>query len=102
MALEQAIDNDNAAIDSFHSEESTTSRIIATVNHTVANITHNSYKFGGNYFNAIKGIYKLDCSSYVGQVLKIADPSAYASITDWARVYKPVSRDYYAFSRISH
>jgi hypothetical protein len=72
-------------------------KLVNLAGQTVRNLRQTSYKFGGNYFDTSRGVYKLDCSAYVNNLLEEANPRAYSSLTEWSRTYKPNSSNYYDF-----
>lgn len=71
--------------------------IVEFVHNAVSNLRYSVYKFGGNYFNANKGVYVVDCSSFVDQLLKTASPHAYFSLVNASGADKPASQNYYQF-----
>jgi len=64
---------------------------------TVATLHYSSYKFGGNRFDPQHGVYMLDCSSYVDNMLHQTSPKAYSILAQWSGSYKPNSEHYYNF-----
>ena len=75
--------------------DTTKQHLVTLVSTTVQTLRYSVYKLGGSYYNAAKGIYKVDCSTYVDQVLHQADPHAYLSLVDTSHKIKPTSIDYY-------
>lgn len=74
-----------------------TERLITLVHSTMQRLKFSSYKLGGTYFNSNRGIYEVDCSDYVDNMLHKADPCAYQSMVDSTQSTKPTSNDYYVF-----
>src|SRR5579871_5401507 len=72
-------------------------KLVNFVTHTINNLKYSSYKFGGNHFDPNKGVYVLDCSAYVDNVLASAHPDAFFDIVDNVGSERPTSRDYYTF-----
>lgn len=71
--------------------------IVALVHSAVASMHHSVYRYGGSYFNMSRGIYDVDCSDYVDNLLKISQPRAYADLTDSMGTERPTTSDYYRF-----
>lgn len=74
-------------------------RLVNFVSHTINNLKYTNYKFGGNHFDASKGVYVLDCSAYVDNVLESIHPDAYFDIVDKLGTDRLTSHDYYTFFR---
>lgn len=72
-------------------------RLTAMVENTLQKVTYTTYKYGGSYFNYLKGIYKVDCSDYVNYMLKASSKAAYATIKQFTRTERPNSKDYFSF-----
>lgn len=64
---------------------------------TVRTMRRTTYKLGGNNFDPSRGIYKLDCSAYVDNLLQKTHPKAYSILAQWSGTSKPTSADYFAF-----
>jgi hypothetical protein len=71
--------------------------IVALIHKAIASLHQTHYRYGGNYFNMSNGIYELDCSDYVDDLLKISQPRAYEDLADSTHTEKPTSNDYYQF-----
>jgi cell wall-associated NlpC family hydrolase len=74
-----------------------TQRITNFAHNTVANLHYSSYRFGGNRFDPQNGVYMLDCSGYVDNLLHQSSPKAYSILAQWSGSYKPNSEHYYNF-----
>lgn len=72
-------------------------KLIAFVHKTVDNQQYSSYKLGGSRFDAYRGIYIVDCSSYVNHLLKYAYPKAFTTLVNSSRSVSPTSLSYYNF-----
>ncbi|RDI44539.1 hypothetical protein [Aquicella lusitana] len=72
-------------------------RLISFVHNTVSTLRYSVYKLGGRRFDTSRGIYIVDCSSYVDRILQAVYPQAYSSLVDWSGSEKPTSYDYYNF-----
>jgi hypothetical protein len=72
-------------------------KLVKFVSHTINNLKYTAYKFGGNHFDASKGVYVLDCSAYVDKVLESIHPDAYFDLVDTLGTDRPTSHDYYTF-----
>lgn len=72
-------------------------RLISFVKKTVNDLRYTSYKFGGTYFNTVKGIYILDCSAYIDRLLQKIYPHAYSNLVNTVGAEKPTTKHYYDF-----
>lgn len=72
-------------------------RIVGFVTNTVQHLRYTTYELGGTHFDPSRGIYILDCSSYVDQILKRATPRAYSNLVVASGSIKPTSLEYYNF-----
>jgi hypothetical protein len=72
-------------------------RLVQFVHKTVDGVRYTSYKLGGRKFDASRGIYVLDCSDYVDNVLEAVNPRAYWSLADTMGSDKPTTQHYYEF-----
>ncbi len=64
---------------------------------TVATLHYSTYKFGGNHYDPQHGVYMLDCSGYVDNILHQNSPKAYSLLAQSSGSYKPNSENYYNF-----
>ncbi len=64
---------------------------------TVATLHYSTYRFGGNHFDTERGIYMLDCSGYLDNILHQNSPKAYSMLAMGSGSYKPNSEHYYNF-----
>lgn len=71
--------------------------LVDFVRKTVATIRYTAYKLGGTRIDTSRGIYVVDCSTYVDHILKTVYPSAFTSLTSWSRSEKPTSDDFYHY-----
>ncbi|VVC74953.1 hypothetical protein AQUSIP_02270 [Aquicella siphonis] len=71
--------------------------LVNFVRNTVAGIRYTAYKLGGTRIDENRGIYVVDCSSYVDHILKTIYPRAYSSLTNWSGTEKPTTTDYYQY-----
>lgn len=87
--------------DSFNSGVSTTNsmtkRVVEFVHKSISNLKYSVYQMGGSHFDTNRGVYVLDCSSYVDHILREAHPDAYLSLVESSGAEKPNSRNYYDF-----
>ena len=72
-------------------------RLVEFVHNTVATLRYSVYKLGGQRFDTNRGVYILDCSSYVDRILEAVYPHAYSKLVNWTGSEKPTSYDYYNF-----
>ncbi len=71
--------------------------LIDFVHHTVNNLNYSAYKRGGIRADIARGIYILDCSTYIDVILKSVYPRAYSNLVRATASEKPSSRVYYDF-----
>lgn len=71
--------------------------LVKFVRNTVAGIRYSAYKLGGTRIDENRGIYIVDCSSYVDHILKSIYPRAYSSLTSWSGSQKPTTQDFYQY-----
>lgn len=71
--------------------------LVQLADRTVQTLRHTMYKLGGTHFDSSKGVYEIDCSGYVDNLLHQANPQAYSSLSEWSKTYRPTSKDYYDF-----
>jgi hypothetical protein len=72
-------------------------RLVSFVHNTVSNLSYSVYKLGGKQFDTSNGIYVLDCSNYVDNVLHKIYPHAYSSLVATSGSDQPTSLQYYDF-----
>lgn len=96
-AVEHHIHNPHLIRRSIEFATNTEHGIVALVHSAIASLHRTHYRYGGNYFNMSSGVYELDCSDYVDDLLKISQPRAYADLADSTGTEKPTSSDYYRF-----
>lgn len=70
--------------------------LTSAAHHTVATLRQTKYRFGGNRFDPKNGIYMLDCSGYIDNILHRNSPRAYSVIAQWSGG-RPNSEHYYNF-----
>lgn len=89
---------------SFSSWTSSAEKKLASFAHqTVDTLHYSSYKYGGRRFDPEKGIYQVDCSRYVDNLLNQANPSAFYTLARWSGSESPTSEHYYQFfNRLSN
>ena len=58
-----------------------------------------SYVFGGNLFDALRGIYKVDCTGYLNAVLEDSAPTAYDAVRKAQGTTRPSASHYANFFR---
>jgi hypothetical protein len=75
--------------------------LLKLVKKVLHHISSNHYQLGGNIFDLNRGIYHLDCSEYVDNLVKRIDPTAYQTISKNGSI-KPTSLDYFAFLSAIH
>lgn len=75
----------------------TSRRLLGYVKLTINAIHHTRYRFGGKRFDPAKGIYAVDCSGYVNNLLGLSNPQAFHEILYRQQISRPNSTDYYRF-----
>lgn len=96
-AVEHHIHNPHLIRRSIEFATNTEHGIVALVHNAISSLRSTHYRYGGNYFNMSSGVYEVDCSDYVDDLLKISQPRAYADLADSTGTEKPTSSDYYRF-----
>lgn len=103
-----------AFIFSHHTDNATTStstpfsfsfkqRLVSFVQKTVQTLHYSYYKLGGSQFDSKRGIYVVDCSGYVDNILEAVNPGAYLSLVNSTGADKPTTAHYYDFfNRLSY
>jgi len=71
--------------------------LVKFVRNTVESIHYTTYKLGGTRIEPSKGIYIVDCSSYVDHILKTIYPRSYNSLAIWSGTSKPTTNDFYQY-----
>lgn len=73
--------------------------LVTFVRNTVESIHYTTYKLGGTRIEPSRGIYVVDCSSYVDHILKTIYPRSYSSLAVWSGTQKPTTNDFYQYFR---
>lgn len=82
---------------SFSFATSIGEHIAKMVYKTVDTLRYSVYKLGGTHYDPSNGVYIVDCSEYVDNILQQANPNAYSNLVDWTGTYKPTTLHYYEF-----
>jgi len=72
-------------------------RLVNTIYQAVFSLRYSSYQLGGTRIDSDRGVYVVDCSSYVDHILNTVFPRAYSSLVNWSGTEKPTSDDYYHY-----
>lgn len=72
-------------------------RLVNFVHKTVATVRYTAYKLGGSHFDTRHGIYIVDCSTYIDNILETIHPNAYSSLINSSGSEKPTTKEYYNF-----
>lgn len=72
-------------------------RVVSYVHNTIDTLRYSTYKMGGSRFDTKKGVYIVDCSNYVDQILQAVSPHAYMSLVNSSGSDTPTTRHYYDF-----
>lgn len=67
------------------------------VEKTVDNLHYSSYKLGGKRFDPERGVYIVDCSNFVDNVLQNVYPDAYSNLVNSVGADSPASQHYFNF-----
>ncbi|MCW5590356.1 MAG: hypothetical protein KIT27_11935 [Legionellales bacterium] len=74
-----------------------TNQLVKTIHQVQSNIHYSRYHLGQNLFDLDRGVYILDCSSYVDDLLQRAFPNAFQQLSSFSHTHLPNSNDYYHF-----
>lgn len=83
----------------FHFFSSVEHRLVDFVHKTVGSLKYSVYKLGGTHFDAQHGVYIVDCSDYVDNLLQTVHPDAFSNLVDTMGAEKPTTQHYYDFFR---
>ncbi|CAN5225118.1 hypothetical protein BH10PSE19_BH10PSE19_14080 [soil metagenome] len=75
----------------------TSHKLLGYVKLTLNALHHTRYRFGGKRFDTAKGIYSVDCSGYVNNLLGLSNPHAFHEILNQQQISRPNTTDYYRF-----
>lgn len=75
----------------------TDNRSVDYIYKTIDSLQYSVYKMGGSHFDTLKGVYIVDCSNYVDQILQAASPRSYWNLVDSTGVDFPTTQHYYEF-----
>lgn len=75
----------------------TEKRLVGFVQQTVSTLNYSFYKLGGTQIDAKRGIYIVDCSTYVDHIMKSVYPNSYSHLVSWSGSQKPTTNDYYQY-----
>ncbi len=89
----------SATTSAANDDNSAPQRLVKTVYETLNTLSYSVYELGGTYFNALQGVYKVDCSNYVDHLLNLSVPNAYQSLLVKSGSPRPTSEDYFSFFR---
>jgi cell wall-associated NlpC family hydrolase len=71
--------------------------LVDFVQKTVETLRYSDYKLGGSKFDTSRGVYVVDCSSFVDHILKQVSPHAYTSLVNATGAPTPATQHYYEF-----
>jgi cell wall-associated NlpC family hydrolase len=71
--------------------------VVDFVEKTVDNLHYSSYKLGGKRFDPARGVYIVDCSNFVDNILQNVYPDAYSSLVNSVGADNPASQHYFNF-----
>jgi hypothetical protein len=75
----------------------TEKRVVSFVRNTVSTLHYSHYKLGGHHFDTTNGVYVLDCSNFVDNILREVSPHAYSSLVNATGAETPSTQHYYDF-----
>lgn len=73
------------------------SQFINLVNQSQIHLKRTHYKLGGSQFDLRQGVYNVDCSGYVDELLKRAAPDAFNELTNFSNTARPNTLHYYNY-----
>lgn len=71
--------------------------VVQYVQKTVSTMRYSVYKMGGRKFDVSHGIYIVDCSDYVDNILEEVNPNAFSSLVNSTGSDRPTTEHYYDF-----
>lgn len=71
--------------------------LVNFVRNTVSTLRYSDYKLGGKKFDVDRGIYVVDCSSFVDHILQAASPHSFDTLVNATGAPTPASQHYYDF-----
>lgn len=71
--------------------------MVEFVEKTVDTLHYSSYKLGGKRFDPARGVYIVDCSNFVDNVLQNVYPDAYSNLVNSVGADNPASQHYFNF-----
>ena len=72
-------------------------RLVSFVHKSVAGLRYSVYQLGGSRFDPSRGVYVLDCSGYVDNILQTIYPEAYSNLVNYTGSEKPTTQHYSQF-----
>ncbi len=72
-------------------------KVVDFVHNTVNNLRYSSYKLGGKKFDSSRGVYVVDCSNFVDNILQHVSPHAYNNLVNATGADTPTTLHYYEF-----
>ncbi len=91
------VNNNSLTFNSMPANQTAGMRLVSFVHEMVGSLRYTRYASGAGVFDSKYGIYKLDCSHYVDNILHRVDPRAYASLEAGTGAQMPNSANYYNF-----
>lgn len=64
---------------------------------TLDTLQYSAYKLGGSQFDVMRGVYVIDCSNYVDQILQVSSPQSYLSLVNSSGTDYPTTQHYFDF-----
>ena len=71
--------------------------LVNYVHKTVSTLSYSMYKLGGRKYDVSHGVYVVDCSEYVDNILQEIYPDAFFNLVDSTGADKPTTQHYYDF-----
>jgi cell wall-associated NlpC family hydrolase len=92
-----AVSEQHLSLNSLSPVRSDGQRLVSFVHEIVSSLRYTRYASGAGTFDSKYGVYKLDCSHYVDNILHRVNPRAYASLETATGAQMPNSANYYDF-----
>lgn len=84
-------------LNSLHAQAATPASraLVVRVDEALNALRYTYYVFGGESFDALRGVYKVDCTGYLNRMVEDASPTAYDQLRAVRRTSRPLAEDYY-------
>jgi len=72
-------------------------RLVDYIRHSISSVNYSSYKMGANRIDKTQGIYIVDCSAFIDDILKTVYPHAFNSLSHWSGTERPTTDHFYQY-----